>query len=107
MLCDPHRAIVAGPSRLRGALMTSPDIRAGMAMLLAAVCAEGVSTINNADQIERGYERIDERLNALGAKITPRAGAVEGRVSGVKAVRSGFQASAGADASCITLRYAR
>jgi UDP-N-acetylglucosamine 1-carboxyvinyltransferase len=70
VLCDPHRAIVAGPSRLRGALMTSPDIRAGMAMLLAAVCAKGVSTINNADQIERGYERIDERLNALGARIT-------------------------------------
>jgi UDP-N-acetylglucosamine 1-carboxyvinyltransferase len=70
VLCDPHRAIVAGPSRLRGALMTSPDIRAGMAMLLAAVCAQGVSTINNADQIERGYERIDERLNALGARIT-------------------------------------
>jgi UDP-N-acetylglucosamine 1-carboxyvinyltransferase len=70
VLCDPHRAIVAGPSRLRGAPMTSPDIRAGMSMLLAAVCAEGVSTINNADQIERGYERIDERLNALGAKIT-------------------------------------
>jgi UDP-N-acetylglucosamine 1-carboxyvinyltransferase len=70
VLCDPHRAIVAGPSRLRGALMTSPDIRAGMAMLLAAVRAEGVSTINNADQIERGYERIDERLNALGARIT-------------------------------------
>ena len=68
VLCDPHRAIVAGPSRLRGALMTSPDIRAGMAMLLAAVCAKG--TINNADQIERGYERIDERLNALGARIT-------------------------------------
>ena len=70
VLCDPHRAIVAGPSRLRGALMSSPDIRAGMAMLLAAVCAEGISTINNADQIERGYERIDERLNALGARIT-------------------------------------
>jgi len=69
VLCDPHRAIVAGPSRLRGAAMSSPDIRAGMAMLLAAVCAEGTSTINNADQIERGYERIDERLNALGAKI--------------------------------------
>jgi UDP-N-acetylglucosamine 1-carboxyvinyltransferase len=50
--------------------MISPDIRAGMAMLLAAVCAEGESTINNADQIERGYERIEERLNALGAKIT-------------------------------------
>jgi UDP-N-acetylglucosamine 1-carboxyvinyltransferase len=70
VLCDPHRAIVAGPSRLKGAPMTSPDIRAGMAMLLAAACAEGVSTINNADQIERGYERIDERLNALGARIT-------------------------------------
>jgi UDP-N-acetylglucosamine 1-carboxyvinyltransferase len=70
VLCDPHRAIVAGPSRLKGAPMTSPDIRAGMAMLLAAVCAKGVSTINNADQIERGYERIDERLNALGARIT-------------------------------------
>jgi len=70
VLCDPHRALVAGPSRLRGASMISPDIRAGMAMLLAAVCAEGTSTINNADQIERGYERIDERLNTLGARIT-------------------------------------
>jgi UDP-N-acetylglucosamine 1-carboxyvinyltransferase len=70
VLCDPHRAIVAGPSRLRGAPMTSPDIRAGMAMLLAAMCAKGTSTINNADQIERGYERIDERLNALGARIS-------------------------------------
>jgi UDP-N-acetylglucosamine 1-carboxyvinyltransferase len=70
VLCDPHRAIVAGPSRLKGARLTSPDIRAGMAMLLAALCAEGTSTINNADQIERGYERIDERLNALGARIT-------------------------------------
>jgi UDP-N-acetylglucosamine 1-carboxyvinyltransferase len=70
VLCDPHRAIVAGPCRLHGASMISPDIRAGMAMLLAAVCADGVSTINNADQIERGYERIDERLNALGARIT-------------------------------------
>jgi UDP-N-acetylglucosamine 1-carboxyvinyltransferase len=69
VLCDPHRAIVAGPSRLHGATLTSPDIRAGMAMLLAALCAEGTSTIGNADQIERGYERIDERLNALGASI--------------------------------------
>src|SRR5439155_11815002 len=67
ILCDPHRAVVAGPSRLRGAPMTSPDIRAGMAMLLAAVAAEGTSTINNADQIERGYEPIEEPLNALGA----------------------------------------
>ncbi len=70
VLCDPHRAIVSGPARLRAGRMESPDIRAGMAMLLAALCAEGTSTINNAQQIERGYERIDERLNALGAKIT-------------------------------------
>jgi UDP-N-acetylglucosamine 1-carboxyvinyltransferase len=69
VLCDPHRAIVAGPSKLRAARLESPDIRAGMAMLLAAMCAEGTSTINNAQQIERGYERIDERLNALGANI--------------------------------------
>ena len=69
VLCDPHRAIVSGPSRLRAARLESPDIRAGMAMLLAAMCADGVSTINNAQQIERGYERIDERLSALGAKI--------------------------------------
>lgn len=70
VLCDPHRALVAGPCRLRGARVESPDIRAGMAVLLAALCAEGSSTINNAGQIERGYERVDERLNALGAKIT-------------------------------------
>ncbi|MBC7894094.1 MAG: UDP-N-acetylglucosamine 1-carboxyvinyltransferase, partial [Cytophagaceae bacterium] len=70
VLCDPHRVIVSGPSRLRGAKVESPDIRAGMAMLLAAMCADGTSTINNASQIERGYERIDERLNALGARIT-------------------------------------
>ena len=70
VLCDPHRAIVSGPSRLRAARLESPDIRAGMAMLLAAMCADGVSTINNAQQIERGYERIDQRLNGLGAKIT-------------------------------------
>lgn len=69
VLCDPHRALVAGPSRLRAATLESPDIRAGMAMLTAALCAEGESTINNVAQIERGYERIDERLNALGANI--------------------------------------
>jgi UDP-N-acetylglucosamine 1-carboxyvinyltransferase len=69
VLCDPHRAIVSGPSRLRGTTLESPDIRAGMAMLLAALCAEGTSVINNVGQIERGYERIDERLNALGARI--------------------------------------
>ena len=70
VLCDPHRCIVSGPSPLRGSTMESPDIRAGMAMLLAAMCATGKSTINNVAQIERGYERIDERLNALGAHIT-------------------------------------
>ncbi|MBN8294518.1 UDP-N-acetylglucosamine 1-carboxyvinyltransferase [Rhodobacter sp. NTK016B] len=70
VLCDPHRAIVAGKSEMRGSRLESPDIRAGMAMLIAAMCAEGTSTINNAQQIERGYERIDERLNAMGAKIT-------------------------------------
>ena len=69
VLCDPHRALVAGPSRLRGATVESPDIRAGMAILLAALCAEGTSTINNVGQIERGYERIDERLRGLGARI--------------------------------------
>ncbi len=69
VLCDPHRALVAGPSRLRASTVESPDIRAGMAMLLAALCANGESTINNVAQIERGYERIDERLRALGAQI--------------------------------------
>src|ERR1700740_3747134 len=69
-LCDPHGAIGGGPSRLRGAPMTSPDIRAGMAMLLAAVAAEGTSTINTAQQLERGHQRIEEGLNALGPKIT-------------------------------------
>jgi UDP-N-acetylglucosamine 1-carboxyvinyltransferase len=70
VLCDPHRALVSGPSVLRGSTVESPDIRAGMAMLLAALAAKGTSTINNAGQIERGYERISERLNALGARIT-------------------------------------
>ncbi|HEU5173402.1 MAG TPA: UDP-N-acetylglucosamine 1-carboxyvinyltransferase [Gemmatimonadaceae bacterium] len=69
VLCDPHRALVIGPSKLHGANVESPDIRAGMAMLLAALAAEGTSTIDNVRQIERGYERIDERLNALGARI--------------------------------------
>src|SRR5581483_1581438 len=69
VLCDPHRALVAGPSRLRGGSVESPDICAGMAMFLAALCADGENTINNIGQIERGYERIDERLRALGARI--------------------------------------
>jgi len=69
ILCDPHRAVVTGPTPLVGQRMESPDIRAGMAMLLAALCAEGRSTIGAAHQIDKGYERIDERLRALGAAI--------------------------------------
>jgi UDP-N-acetylglucosamine 1-carboxyvinyltransferase len=69
ILCDPHRAVVTGPSRLRGQRMESPDIRAGMAMLIASLCAEGESTIGAVYQIDKGYERIDERLRALGARI--------------------------------------
>ncbi len=68
-LCDPHRAIVSGPSRLHGERLESPDIRAGMAMLIAALCADGVSEIGNVVQIDRGYERIDDRLRDLGARI--------------------------------------
>jgi UDP-N-acetylglucosamine 1-carboxyvinyltransferase len=68
-LCDPHRAIVSGPSRLHGERVESPDIRAGMAMLIAALAADGTSEIGNIRQIDRGYERIDERLRGLGAHI--------------------------------------
>jgi UDP-N-acetylglucosamine 1-carboxyvinyltransferase len=68
-MCDPHRAIVSGPARLRGERLESPDIRAGMAMLIAALGAEGRSEIGNIRQIDRGYERIDERLRDLGANI--------------------------------------
>jgi UDP-N-acetylglucosamine 1-carboxyvinyltransferase len=69
VLCDPHRAVVVGKSRLRGDEITSPDIRAGMALLMAALCASGQSTIHNIGQIDRGYEAIEVRLEALGAKI--------------------------------------
>jgi UDP-N-acetylglucosamine 1-carboxyvinyltransferase len=69
ILCDPHRVVVTGPARLYGQHMSSPDIRAGMAMLIAALCAEGTSTIGEAYQIDKGYERIDERLRSLGARI--------------------------------------
>jgi UDP-N-acetylglucosamine 1-carboxyvinyltransferase len=69
ILCDPHRAVVNGPSRLYGERMESPDIRAGMAMLIASLCADGTSTIGNVGQIDRGYERIDERLRGVGASI--------------------------------------
>ena len=68
-LCDPHRAIVSGPSRLHGERVESPDIRAGMAMLIAALAADGTSEIGNIRQIDRGYEQIDERLRSLGAQI--------------------------------------
>jgi UDP-N-acetylglucosamine 1-carboxyvinyltransferase len=69
IVCDPHRVVVTGPAKLYGQRMASPDIRAGMAMVIAALAAEGVSTIGNAREIDRGYERIDERLRALGAHI--------------------------------------
>ena len=73
ILCDPHRAAVIGQAKaypLRAASMVSPDIRAGIALLIAAMSAEGISTIHNIDQIDRGYQRIDQRLNAIGASIT-------------------------------------
>jgi UDP-N-acetylglucosamine 1-carboxyvinyltransferase len=69
ILCDPHRVVVSGPSPLRGALVSSPDIRAGMALLIAALGAHGTTEIMNIQQIDRGYESIDQRLNALGGKI--------------------------------------
>lgn len=67
--CDPHRVLVSGPSRLRGQMITSPDIRAGMALVIAALCAEGTTRIEQANMVDRGYERIDARLRALGAGI--------------------------------------
>jgi UDP-N-acetylglucosamine 1-carboxyvinyltransferase len=69
ILCDPHRAVVTGPAQLYGERMASPDIRAGMALLIASLCAQGTSTIGNIGEIDRGYERIDERLRSLGAQI--------------------------------------
>nr|NIP56469.1 UDP-N-acetylglucosamine 1-carboxyvinyltransferase [Gemmatimonadota bacterium]NIR76829.1 UDP-N-acetylglucosamine 1-carboxyvinyltransferase [Gemmatimonadota bacterium]NIT85348.1 UDP-N-acetylglucosamine 1-carboxyvinyltransferase [Gemmatimonadota bacterium]NIU29168.1 UDP-N-acetylglucosamine 1-carboxyvinyltransferase [Gemmatimonadota bacterium]NIU34267.1 UDP-N-acetylglucosamine 1-carboxyvinyltransferase [Gemmatimonadota bacterium] len=69
ILCDPHRAVVVGPAPLQGGLLESPDIRAGMALLIAALGARGESEIRNIHQIERGYERVDERLRGLGAAI--------------------------------------
>jgi UDP-N-acetylglucosamine 1-carboxyvinyltransferase len=73
ILCDPHRAVVIGSNRetkLRGITMSSPDIRAGVSMLIAALAAQGTSTINNIEQIDRGYQFIDKRLQAIGADIT-------------------------------------
>ena len=69
ILCDPHRVVVTGPARLYGQRMESPDIRAGMSMLLASLCADGASTIGAVHQIDKGYERIDARLRQLGARI--------------------------------------
>ena len=69
VLCDPHRAVVSGPSRLKGLELFSPDIRAGMALVIAALCAEGSSVIQNVIQIERGYESLVDRLKKLGARI--------------------------------------
>ena len=69
VLCDPHRAVVTGPARLTGSLLYSPDIRAGMAMVIAAMCAQGKSVIDNIYQIDRGYENLAERLTSIGAKI--------------------------------------
>ena len=72
ILCDPHRAVVVGPSRLHGQPLSSPDIRAGMALVIAALCAEGRSVIGNVVQIDRGYERLEDKLRALGAHIERR-----------------------------------
>ncbi len=72
VVCDPHRVVISGKARLRGTTLSSPDIRAGMALLGAALCATGKSTVQNANMIERGYERVEEKLLALGARITHR-----------------------------------
>lgn len=69
ILCDPHRAVIVGPSKLTGQHVTSPDIRAGMALVLAALAANGTTTIGNVEQIDRGYEKIDDKLRSLGARI--------------------------------------
>jgi len=72
VLCDPHRCIVQGPTRLNGEHLESPDIRAGMALLIAALSAKGESVIRNVSQIDRGYQEVDKKLKALGAKIKRR-----------------------------------
>jgi UDP-N-acetylglucosamine 1-carboxyvinyltransferase len=69
VLCDPHRAVVSGPAKLHGSELVSPDVRAGMAMIIAAMCAEGKSVIRNVYQVERGYENLVERFSSLGARI--------------------------------------
>jgi UDP-N-acetylglucosamine 1-carboxyvinyltransferase len=69
VLCDPHRAVVSGPAVLAGSELHSPDVRAGMAMVIAAMCARGKSVIHNVYQIERGYENLAARLSSLGGRI--------------------------------------
>jgi UDP-N-acetylglucosamine 1-carboxyvinyltransferase len=69
VLCDPHRCMVQGPTRLSGEKMESPDIRAGMALVIASLSANGTSIIRNVNQIDRGYEQVDKKLQKLGAKI--------------------------------------
>jgi UDP-N-acetylglucosamine 1-carboxyvinyltransferase len=69
VLCDPHRAVISGPTKLMASELISPDVRAGMAMVIAAMCAEGSSIIRNVYQIERGYENLVSRLSSLGARI--------------------------------------
>jgi UDP-N-acetylglucosamine 1-carboxyvinyltransferase len=69
ILCDPHRCVVQGPSPLHGDEVSSPDIRAGMALLIAALCARGQSVIRNIRQIDRGYERVEDKLRTVGARI--------------------------------------
>jgi len=73
VVCDPHRVLISGKSKLRGTTLSSPDIRAGMALLGAALCASGKSTVQNANMIERGYEKLEEKLLGLGARIIRRA----------------------------------
>jgi UDP-N-acetylglucosamine 1-carboxyvinyltransferase len=70
VLCDPHRAVISGPTKLTGSELHSPDVRAGMAMVIAAMCAEGKSVISNVYQIERGYEHLVDRLSSLGGRIS-------------------------------------
>ena len=69
ILCDPHRVVIVGKSQLYGQPVQSPDVRAGMALLIAALCAQGTTTIRNVRQIDRGYERIDEKIRSLGGQI--------------------------------------
>ena len=72
VVCDPHRVVISGRSKLRATMLTSPDIRAGMALLGAALCATGKSTIQTANMIQRGYERLEQKLLGLGARVTVR-----------------------------------